>query len=114
MACASPAPPPVPELVQPPLVLPPFRMDSTLTLDRVPPFRELPLIVWGPPPEGTTHTERVRTYDLQHQSTTVRFDWPRRAVTGTTTLTIGGLRVAKGWLLAQEYRHRAREGKIVE
>src|SRR5207247_4280362 len=31
-----------------------------------------------------------------------------------TTLTIGGLRVAKAWLLAQEYRHRARDGKIVE
>jgi uncharacterized protein (DUF983 family) len=31
-----------------------------------------------------------------------------------TALTIGGLRVAKAWLLAQEYRHRAREGKIVE
>jgi uncharacterized protein (DUF983 family) len=29
-------------------------------------------------------------------------------------LTIGGLRVAKAWLLAQEYRHRAREGRIVE
>jgi uncharacterized protein (DUF983 family) len=29
-------------------------------------------------------------------------------------LTIGGLRFAKAWLLAQEYRHRAREGKIVE
>jgi uncharacterized protein (DUF983 family) len=29
-------------------------------------------------------------------------------------LTIGGLRVAKAWLLGQEYRHRAREGKIVE
>ena len=29
-------------------------------------------------------------------------------------LTIGGLRVAKGWLLAQEYRHRAREGRIAE
>jgi uncharacterized protein (DUF983 family) len=29
-------------------------------------------------------------------------------------LTIGGLRVAKGWLLAQEYKHRAREGRIVE
>ena len=27
-------------------------------------------------------------------------------------LTIGGLRVAKGWLVAQEYRHRAREGRI--
>lgn len=29
-------------------------------------------------------------------------------------LTIGGLRVAKAWLLGQEYRHRAREGKIAE
>ena len=31
-----------------------------------------------------------------------------------TALTIGGLRVSKGWLLAQEYKHRAREGRIVE
>ena len=30
------------------------------------------------------------------------------------SLTIGGLRVSKGWLLAQEYKHRAREGRIVE
>ena len=29
-------------------------------------------------------------------------------------LTIGGLRVAKAWLLAQEYRHRAREGRIAK
>ena len=29
-------------------------------------------------------------------------------------LTIGGLRLSKAWLLAQEYRHRAREGRIVE
>ena len=29
-------------------------------------------------------------------------------------LTIGGLRFAKGWLLAQEYKHRAREGRLVE
>ena len=29
-------------------------------------------------------------------------------------LTIGGLRLGKAALLAQEYRHRAREGKIVE
>jgi uncharacterized protein (DUF983 family) len=29
-------------------------------------------------------------------------------------LTIGGLRLGKAWLLAQEYRHRAREGQIVE
>jgi uncharacterized protein (DUF983 family) len=29
-------------------------------------------------------------------------------------LTIGGLRLAKAWLLTQEYKHRAREGRIVE
>jgi uncharacterized protein (DUF983 family) len=29
-------------------------------------------------------------------------------------LTIVGLRFGKAWLLGQEYRHRAREGKIVE
>ena len=29
-----------------------------------------------------------------------------------TVLTVGGLRVSKGWLLAQEYRHRAREARI--
>lgn len=28
-------------------------------------------------------------------------------------LTITGLRLAKAWLLAQEYKHRAREGRIV-
>src|SRR5438445_233064 len=96
VACARAGSPPAPEVPQPkpPLVLPPFRMDSTLSPDRVPPFHETPLIVWGPPPEGTTHAERVRTYDLQHQATTVRFDWPRHAVVGTTTLTIGGLRNA--------------------
>ena len=27
-------------------------------------------------------------------------------------LTVVGLRVAKGWLIFQEYRHRAREGRI--
>jgi uncharacterized protein (DUF983 family) len=32
----------------------------------------------------------------------------------TAALTIGGLRVSKGWLLAQEYRHRAREGRVAE
>ena len=30
-----------------------------------------------------------------------------------TGLTIGGLRLSKAWLLAQEYRHRAREGRII-
>jgi uncharacterized protein (DUF983 family) len=29
-------------------------------------------------------------------------------------LTIGGLRLAKAWLLGQEYRHRAREERISE
>ena len=29
-------------------------------------------------------------------------------------LTVGGLRIAKGWLLAQEYKHRAREGRLAE
>ena len=29
-------------------------------------------------------------------------------------LTIGGLRISKAWLLAQEYRHRAREGRITK
>jgi uncharacterized protein (DUF983 family) len=31
-----------------------------------------------------------------------------------TALTIGGLRISKGWLLVQEYRHRAREGRIAK
>jgi aminopeptidase N len=66
-------------------------MDASLTPDRVPPFQEGPLIVWGPEPAGVPHGERVRTYDLQHQSTTVRFDWARHAVVGTTTLQIAGL-----------------------
>ncbi|NUR45255.1 MAG: DUF983 domain-containing protein [Sphingomonas sp.] len=29
-------------------------------------------------------------------------------------LTIGGLRLSKAWLLGQEYRHRAREVRVVE
>ena len=28
------------------------------------------------------------------------------------SLTLGGLRLAKAWLVAQEYAHRAREGRI--
>src|SRR5258706_2780708 len=75
----------------PPLVLPPFQMDTSRSIDRVPPFQQTPLIAWGPPPDGAAHAERVRTYDLQHQVTTVRFDWSRQAVVGTTTLSIEGL-----------------------
>lgn len=92
--CAPPAAQiPAPEIPQPtpPVVAPPFRMDTTLTIDRVPPFQTEPLITWGPPPEGTVHAERVPKYDLQHQVNTVRFDWSRHAVVGTTTLTIAGL-----------------------
>jgi len=66
-------------------------MDASLTPDFVPPFHQGPLIAWGPEPEGVSHAERVRTYDLQHQSTTVRFNWARHAVEGTTTLQIAGL-----------------------
>ena len=94
LGCASPATRiPVSEIPRPtpPLILPPFQMDSTLTPDRVPAFRPLPLIVWGPPPAGVSHRERTRSYDLQHQATTIRFDWPRQAVVGTTTLRIAGL-----------------------
>ncbi|HJQ11936.1 MAG TPA: M1 family metallopeptidase [Gemmatimonadaceae bacterium] len=79
-----PQPTPVPAVV-------PFGMDTTLTLSRVPAFKEAPLIEWGPLPEGRTHAERRRAYDLQHQSTTVRFDWTRHAVVGSTTLTIAAL-----------------------
>lgn len=32
----------------------------------------------------------------------------------TAALTIGGLRLAKAWLIGAEYRHRAREGRISE
>ncbi len=32
----------------------------------------------------------------------------------TGALTVGGLRLSKAWLLAQEYRHRAREGRILK
>lgn len=31
-----------------------------------------------------------------------------------TALTLGGLRLSKAWLLTQEYRHRAREGRIAK
>jgi aminopeptidase N len=90
VACATPpvASPPAPT---PEPVATVFQMDTTLTADKVPPFAPGPLITWGAEPAGTEHAERVRTYDLQHQSTTIRFDWSRHAVVGTTTLQIGGL-----------------------
>jgi aminopeptidase N len=91
VACSPPpaAEPPAPS--QPAAAAGPFQMDASLTPDLVPPFQQGPLIVWGPAPEGVSHTDRARTYDLQHQSTTIRFNWARHAVEGTTTLQIGGL-----------------------
>ena len=71
VSCARPPAtnPPVSEIPRPtpPLILPPFQMDTGNTADRVPPFRAEPLIVWGPSPAGISHAERTRTYDLQHQ-----------------------------------------------
>src|ERR1700694_1492949 len=91
VACSPPpaANPPAPSQPIPPAG--PFQMDASLTPDLVPRFQQGPLIVWGPEPDGVPHAERVRTYDLQHQSTTIRFDWARHAVEGTTTLQIAGL-----------------------
>ncbi|MDQ6870685.1 MAG: M1 family metallopeptidase [Gemmatimonadota bacterium] len=91
VACSAspPAEPPAPS--QPAPIAGPFQMDASLTPDLVPAFQQGPLIVWGPEPEGVAHGERARTYDLQHQSTTIRFDWTRHAVVGTTTLQIAGL-----------------------
>jgi aminopeptidase N len=48
-------------------------------------------MTWGPLPAGTPHAERVRTYDLQHQVVHVRFDWPRHAVVGSTTIRVAAL-----------------------
>ena len=31
-----------------------------------------------------------------------------------SALTVGGLRLSKAWLLAQEYKHRAREGRLAK
>lgn len=94
IACAPPAsriPSTAIPQPNPPLVLQPFEMDTGYTAGVVPPFQQTPLIEWGPAPAGVEHQERTRTYDLQNQSTTVRFDWARHAVVGTTTLRIGGL-----------------------
>ena len=91
VAACAPARPPAEIQPTPVPNVPPFRMDSTLTANQVPGFKQAPLIVWGPVPEGVTHPERKRTYDLQHQNTTLRFDWTTHAVVGSTTLTIGGL-----------------------
>ncbi|MBV9774124.1 MAG: HEAT repeat domain-containing protein [Gemmatimonadetes bacterium] len=83
----TPAPAPAPT---PAAATMPTRVDTPAAM-RVPPFRTGPLMTWGPVPEGTPHAERTRTYDLQHQVVHVRFDWPRHAVVGSTTLRLAAL-----------------------
>ncbi|HEU4586474.1 MAG TPA: M1 family aminopeptidase, partial [Gemmatimonadaceae bacterium] len=67
---------------------------DTMVSYRVPEFGPLPIVKWGPPPEGEPHSTRARSYDLQHQVVRVRFDWDRHAVEGTTTLTLAALDTA--------------------
>ncbi len=67
---------------------------DTMASYRVPPFGSLPIVPWGPPPEGDAHPPRARSYDLQHQIVHVRFDWDRHAVEGTTTVTLAALDTA--------------------
>ena len=95
-----PVPPMKPEPAVPPVVItqPEPAAESALAVVadtmvsyRVPSFQPLPILRWGPPPEGEPHPPRARTYDLQHQVIHVRFDWKRHAVVGTTTLTLAAL-----------------------
>jgi aminopeptidase N len=77
-----------------PLPVPPlWRPDASASAiaDVVPAFQTTPLITWGPLPSGVSHAERVRTYDLIHQSARISFDWSRHATVGSTTITVAGL-----------------------
>ena len=102
----SPAPAPAPQSVEttprvrpairPPTPLPVqplWRPDSSAlaSAEIVPPFQTQPLITWGPLPRGTSHSERIRTYDLIHQEVHVSFDWVRHATVGWTTIRVAGL-----------------------
>ena len=87
-----PAPAPVPAATPlPAATLPAPMMPDTMRSYAVPAFRTDPMIAWGPLPPGTPHPERARLYDLQHQIVHVRFDWPRHAVVGSTTLRVAAL-----------------------
>ena len=90
---AETSPPVVIGPPEPVVVVP---VDTTPAVDtmlpyRVPSFRDMPLIQWGPAPPGVPHTDRARTYDLQHQVIRVRFDWARHAVIGSTTIRFAAL-----------------------
>ncbi|MGI8547453.1 MAG: M1 family metallopeptidase, partial [Gemmatimonadaceae bacterium] len=98
---ATPSPVPAPEPNRapssarvpsptPPKIIPGVRLVSQ-DPEAIPPFATEPLITWGPEPEGTVHTPPVRQFDLQRQIVNVRFDWPRHAVVGTTTLRFAAL-----------------------
>ncbi|HUF26350.1 MAG TPA: M1 family aminopeptidase [Gemmatimonadaceae bacterium] len=94
-ACVRPPQPvleplPVPGPVDTSVAAPPVEVDTMVSY-RVPAFRPLPLVRWGPPPPGEARPPRERTYDLQHQVIRVRFDWDRLAVVGSTTLRVAGL-----------------------
>ena len=64
---------------------------DTMRSYAVPAFGTEPMITWGPLPPGTPHPERARIYDLQHQVVHVRFDWPRHAVVGSTTIRLAAM-----------------------
>jgi len=84
---AVPAPAPTPVAAAPSAPAIPDTMRSYA----VPAFRTDTMITWGPLPPGTPHPERARIYDLQHQVVHVRFDWPRHAVVGSTTIRVAAL-----------------------
>ena len=87
---ATPAPAPVPASA--PTAAPATTATpDTMRSYAVPAFRTDTLITWGPLPPGTPHPERERIYDLQHQVVHVRFDWPRHAVVGSTTIRLAAL-----------------------
>ena len=83
----APAPAPTPVAVTPAAPATPDTMRSYA----VPAFRTDTMIAWGPLPPGTPHPERARIDDLQHQVVHVRFDRPRHAVVGSTTIRVAAL-----------------------
>lgn len=100
LGCAgrgAPNPSPAPEPVSraevppptPPRIIPNVRFVGDT--NAVPAFADTALISWGAEPAGTVHVLPPHDYDLQNQSVRVRFDWPRHAVVGSTTLRIAAL-----------------------
>ena len=73
----------------PPRIIPSARLIGDT--NAVPAFADTALIVWGAEPAGTVHVIPPHEYDLQHQSVRIRFDWPRHAVVGSTTLRLAAL-----------------------